>query len=426
MKLFFLIIILSLIDSILNSDYEFNLTSRSELYLGYLDDSKSYKFYIPALYRHNLYIEFRKQDSASTDHQYLYIYEYSQRNSTLPIGWTDSNHLHYSRSTNSYSLLYMVNYPGCKYLAFEIRPIYSMVNTYVEAIYVNEYDLTFGSPLYLKELSFPYFHIFYVPVKYPQTVNIELNKSDSLFSSSQSIFITEQSNRASSSKIKTDGYNLIYIASKNSYIISYEIVYHTCKYLALEILPDYQMSNAYFKVTNNPKIYKYDLNVILEKYLSTVYESYIYKFYIPAEKNDEVEFELISYISTVKLNTLYFYEYSNKDSTSELSKTRINNSSINTYSYTVSDSSCNYVALEIKPNKEISGLLVKVNVKKPISRTVNLTIVIIVSIIVIIVIICIISLLVWYFKRKNRKNEISIAEPLAQPLSPLYQTPNNY
>ena len=111
MKLRFLIIILSLIISIINSDYEYYLTSGSSQFLGTLDKSKSYKFYISALYRHNLYIEFRKSDSTSTSHQFIYIYEYSNRNSTIPIGWTSNNYLSYSSSTNSYSYLYLVSYP---------------------------------------------------------------------------------------------------------------------------------------------------------------------------------------------------------------------------------------------------------------------------------------------------------------------------
>ena len=74
MKLCFLIIILSLIGSIINSDYEYNLTSGSSQFVVTLDKSKSYKFYISALYRHKLYIEFRKSDSTSTSHQFIYIY----------------------------------------------------------------------------------------------------------------------------------------------------------------------------------------------------------------------------------------------------------------------------------------------------------------------------------------------------------------
>ena len=70
----------------------------------------------------------------------------------------------------------MVSYPTCKYLAFEIKPFYSMVSTYVKAIYVYEYDLTIESSLHFEILSTSYFHIFYVSVKYPQTISIEFSK----------------------------------------------------------------------------------------------------------------------------------------------------------------------------------------------------------------------------------------------------------
>lgn len=411
MKLYFLYIILSLIGTIINSDYEFNLTSRSPQYLGTLDKSKSYKFYISALYRHNLYIKFSKTDSTSTTHQFLSIYEYSKRNSTTPIGWTDNNYLSYSRSTNSYSYLYLVSYPTCKYLAFEIKPLYSMLSTYIEAIYVYEYDLTIGSSLHLEELSYSYFHIFYVSVNYPQTINFEIRKSDSLSSSSQYITISEQSNRASSSKIRVDSYKLNYISSTNTYSFSYEIYYSSCKYLALEILPDYKMSNVYVKATNNPKVYNYDLTSNSKEHLSNLYQSYIYKFYIPAKNDDKVEFELTGLLTSLKFDTIYIYEYSNRDSTSELSKTNIDTSSIYSISYTVTDSSCNYVALEIKPSYDLSGVIVKATVESATSWAV--------IILIIIIIIGIISLLVWYFIRRNKKKEISIENPSIQSLSPL-------
>ena len=283
----------------------------------------------------------------------LYIYEYSNRNSTIPIGWTSNNYLSYSSSTNSYSYLYLVSYPTCKYLAFEIKPLYTMVSTYIEAIYVYEYDLTIGSSLYLEELSFLYFHIFYVSVKYPQTIKIEIMKSDSLSSSSQFITITEQSKRASSSKIRVNSYNLNYISSTNSYSISYEIIYSSCKYLALEILPDYEMSNAYVIVANIPKVCDYDLTSNSDEHLSKLYESYIYKFYIPAKYKDKVKFKLTGLLTPLNFDIINIYEYSNRDSTSELSKKSIDTSSINSFSYTVTDSSCNYVALEIKPHSDL-------------------------------------------------------------------------
>ena len=415
MKLCFLIIILLLIGSIINSDYEYNITSGSSLFVGTLDKSKSYKFYISALYNHNLYIEFRKRDSSSTTHQSISIYEYSKRNSTLPIGWTSYNYLSYSNSENYYSYLYLVSYPTCKYLAFEIKPLYSMVSTYVEATYVYEYDLTIGSSLRFEVLSKSYFHIFYVPVKYPQTINIEFSKKDSLSTSSQSITISEKSNKASST-ITFHSYNLTYNPSSNSYSISYKIDYPSCKYLAFEILPYYKMSGVYVKVINIPLVYDYDFKSNSKQYFSKLSESYIYKFYIPAKYNQKVEIKLKSLSSSLNFDTIYINEYENRDSTSELNKTSIDPSyysSKNSYSYTVIDSSCNYVALEIKPSSELSEVTIELAVESVISW--------VVVIIILIIIISIISLLVWYFITKNKKKEISNENPSpsAQSLYPL-------
>ena len=417
MNLWFLIIILSLIGLIINSDYEYNLTSGSSQYLGILEKSKSYKFYIPALYNHNLYIEFRKSDSTSTSSQSINIYEYSSRNSTLPIGWTSYNYLSYSSSTKTYSYLYLIKYPTCKYLSFEIKPLYVMVSTYVEAIYVYEYNLNIGSSLYFDELSTSYFYIFYVSVKYPQTINIEFSKTDSKSTSSQSIAITELSNRASSSKITWNSYDLIYNSLTNSYSFSYKIIYQNCKYLSFEILPNYKMSNVKVKVNNIPQVYDYDLTSNSEEYLSKLSDSIIYKFYIPAKYGQKVDFKLISFSSSLNFETIYIYEYSKRDSTSELSKRSIelSESSSNyykySYSYDVTDSSCNYVALEIKPNSDLPSAFIEATVESETSWAL--------IILILIIIICIISLLIWYFIRKKKKQEISFENPSTQPLSPL-------
>ena len=354
---------------------------------------------------------------------YIYIYEYSNRNSTIPIGWTSNNYLSYSSSTNSYSYLYLVSYPTCKYLAFEIKPLYSMISTYVVAIYVYEYDLNIGSSLYFEELSNSYFHIFYVSVKYPQSINIEFSKNDSLSTSSQSITISELSNKGSSS-IRWNSYNLSYNSLTNSYSISYKIYYSSCKYLAFEILPYYQMSRAYVKVTNNPYVYYYQLTSYSEQHFPILSKSNIHKFYIPAKYDQKVEFKLTGFSSSLNFDTIYICEYINYESASELSKTSIElsySSSINSYSYTVTDSSCNYVALEITPNSDLSDVTILATVESVTSWTV--------VILILIIIITINALLVWYFIRRIKKKEISIENPSTRSLTPLQpdkaQPPNS-
>jgi hypothetical protein len=284
-----------------------------------------------------------------------------------------------------------------------------MISTYVEAIYVYEYDLNIGSSLYFEVLSTSYFYIFYISVKFPQTINIKFSKTDSLSTSSQSITISELSNRASSSIIRWNSYNFIYNSLANSYSISYIIYYSSCKYLSFEILPYYKMSSVYVKVANNPQVYNYDLTSNSKKYISKLSESNIYKFYIPVKYNQKVEFKLTGFSSPLNSDTIYIYEFSNRDTTSELRKTSIDpsySSSINSYSYKVTDSSCNYVAMEIKPNSDLSGVTIEATVESVTSWVV-----------LILILIIIISLLVWYFIRKNKKKEISFENPSNQSLS---------
>lgn len=253
MKLYFLIIILSFIGPILNSDYEYDLMSGKSKFVDTLDKKKSYKFYISAIYNHKVYIKFTKSDSSSTSYESIKIYEYGDRNGTRLIGWTSYNYLSYSSSTNSYSYTYLVFYEGCKYLAFEIHPLYSMYSAYVEATFIYEYDLTIGSSIHFNVLSTSYIYRFFISAQYNQKINIEFQKNDSLSTSSQSITIYELSKKSISAREIYEINNLNYSSAKNSYSISYNIISFFCKYLAFEIFPYYEMSNTYVKVTNISK-----------------------------------------------------------------------------------------------------------------------------------------------------------------------------
>ena len=80
MKLYFLIIILSFINSIINSTIEFDLTSGSPIHFSSLDFSNTYKFYTSDEFGQNMKIEITQSDSFS-ETEILYIYEYESRNS---------------------------------------------------------------------------------------------------------------------------------------------------------------------------------------------------------------------------------------------------------------------------------------------------------------------------------------------------------
>ena len=103
--------------------------------------------------------------------------------------------------------------------------------------------------------------------------------------------------------------------------------------------------------------YEYDLTSEESKFISTMYTSGIYKFYISVEYAQIVDIEFIksdsSYTSYQYIN---FFEYSTRTSTTELTKdsnTLSYNSTKNTYSksYTINKSSTTYLAFQIIPSK---------------------------------------------------------------------------
>ena len=352
---------------------EYNLISGSSLYITALSTSGIYKFYLPVQYNQIVNIEFTKNDSISTNYQYITLFEYSTRSSINELS-RELDTLSYNSTKNSYSKSYYIYKVSTTYSAIQIIPYYTMTSVNINAIanyHVYEYDLTSGisdsNTLYNYNI-----YKFYIPAFYDQMIDIELAINNPSSTSEEKITIYQYSNRNSKDSLLETTYTVSYNTTKKAYSKSYNITEVSTSYMAFEIKPSYSMINTYINATVISKINTYDISSGETKFFSKLSKSYIYKFYIPSEDHKiiNIYFNKSDLLSTSNQN-ITVYEYSSRTSTIELKKTKaaLNySSSINSYtlSYNSSNPTCKYISFEIQPVNEMEKVSVLAYVITPI------------------------------------------------------------
>ena len=421
--------------TVISPTYEYDLYIGSSQRIPTLYTTCIYKFYIYTQYGQAIDIEFKKSDSMSTSEQYITIYEYSSKSSTIEL--TKTNHsLSYDSTKNAYLCSYNVSHSSYAYVVFELIPYYEMESVYVKTTVISpiyEYDLNNGSSKYFPALLRGSTYKFYTPAKYPQILYIELfNFDSSSFFDKGDISFTlyEYSNRNSTTSLVYWGTYMSYNSTTNSYLFSYSISDTSSTFLAFEISPYYyEMESIYIKATVISPTYEYDLYIGSSQYFETLYTTCIYKFYINAQYGQSIVIELTKSDSmSTSEQILIIYEYSSKSSTIELTKTNypfVYDSTKKAYfcSYYVSRDSTSYVAFEINPSYDMTSVNVKVTLEEEYSNFLDkvlhskllIPIILGICIFIIFIIIC----CCCYCRRKHKENEIDVKNSSIQPLLPL-------
>lgn len=387
MKISVLIILLSSIFSIEEDDdyyYEYDLVSGSSKYVSSLRPQITYKFYVPALVDQKVDIQFIDSGSSYsyTLSQYLTVYEYSSRSSETELT-KKSIVLNYDFGPKKYFKTYTIYYSSCTYLAFEIIPQYHMTSVYITATVnrgIYEYDLTSGSTQSFPTMSTSYIYKFYMVVEYGETADFEYTKSDSTYTSKEYVTIYRYTTRYATIELFKKNFTLSYDSTKKTFSQSYENEDIYCSYLAFEITPDYQMTSVNVKAIIKIVVdYEDDLDRDSQNNVGTLYDSYTYKFYISAKTYEKITIEFTKTDSiSDNIQNVNIYEYSNRASTTELSKKSKNlsfSSSKNSFStsYSVEKPSCNYVAFEMRPRNTMSYVKVINTIKTYSYNEYNLT-----------------------------------------------------
>jgi len=275
-----------------------------------------------------------------------------------------------------------------------------------------EYDLTSGSIEHMPTLDIGSTYKFYISAAYDQAVDIEITKQDSSSNFyDQIITIYEYSNRSSTTELMKTNITLSYNYHKRSYSQLYRVNNPLNEYIALEIKPNYQMENVYIKV-NVFLYYEFDLTNGLSKYFTTLSNTSIYKFYVPVESSQNVNFQISKNDSTyTNMQYITIYDYTNRNDKNVYKMdfyTMLYNKSENAYSisYVTWLSRSGYVAFEINPNCQMTSVYVKATVKDDIiyyETKTNFPIILLYFILIFFIFI--IMLIVYCYIRKKKEKE---------------------
>ena len=139
-------------------------------------------------------------------------------------------------------------------------------------------------------------------LKIYEKITIEFTKTDSTSNNIQYVTIFEYSNRNSTTELEKKGISLSFSSSKNSFSTSYSVNKPLYNYVAFEMLPCNTMPNVNIITSITTYVYyEYDLTSEESKFISTMYTSGIYKFYISVEYAQIVDIEFIKVIHHIPL-----------------------------------------------------------------------------------------------------------------------------
>ena len=312
MKINFLIIILSFIYSIEDdSYYEYDLISGSSTQVSALLQQTTYKFYIPAVVDQKADIQITITDPSYTSNQYITVYEYSNRTLQTELKKTRIV-LSYNFTQNIYFETYNVSESSCTYISFEIIPEYKMTSAFITATVargIYEYDLFSSGTVYFYTMSTLYIYKLFLEVNYGETVNVEIDRHDSITSSIEITFYQYATRNATIELFKKN-FILSYDSTRSKYSQSFKNVDKNCNYFAFEITPYYQMSYVHFRAIIGVE---YDLDINSPKNFDALSNFYIYKFYVSANNNQNVTIEFSTSDSFTRLSqTITIYEHSTR------------------------------------------------------------------------------------------------------------------
>ena len=409
---------------------EYNLTSNISLNLGNLYFSNIYKFKVSAKYEYTVNIELTNNDINYASYQYISLYEYSSKDSSLFLYNTFFS-LNYSSYNKTYSGKYKVHNSSTDYIIFEMIPYFEMTSAKIKAIAkdkYNYYDLKSGISQYIGSLEFDNYewNIFYIYATVGDKINIEFNFDYNYDIYDYYIKVYEYSSRYSQNILFIEYIKLTLDSSRTKLSGSYNIIKPSTTYFAFQTIQYMRVESLSVKATVkiNGNAVVYDLSEDEKKYIGDLSPSKIYKFYKSTKFGENLNIEISkkdSYSSSSQYMAIH--EYSDRYSNNILKESIINlnySSSENSYqgSYKVDSQSANYLAFIFQPDHEILSAYIEITTgNSNSSLSAGEIILIIFSIIIILAIIGV--LLHWYIKKKKNNTSLYIEQNNQSNLAPI-------
>jgi hypothetical protein len=270
--------------------------------------------------------------------------------------------------------------------------------------------------LKLLKAGFTYYLYIYASKYQMATFNLNMTSLTS-YKPFSYVYVYEYSSKIFTNYLSSK-YTSVTLSSKNNNVFSASFKYSNNKYdtqyIALKIIPSYDIVNLTAKITTEYN--KYDL---YEKSQKTIYNlKNGIKYYLFIDTSDKTKVKVTLKSSNYNYLSIDIYEvsssYYNNIDDYYYSKTEHIDGNSNSFTYTTTDNSIKKIFLEISPSTDINYITAEFEYSFTLSGP--MIFIIIISIIIIIIIII-------YIYRKNRKSSNIFGNSTQS--HPLYPT-NNY
>ena len=180
-------------------------------------------------------------------------------------------------------------------------------------ILCKSYDLVNGKQLLVSGLKSKENYIFYIEVIQYYEAKFNLTTKFTGNINFLNIFVYEYSSRSSSSYLNQKYYREIpsYTYNELTYSLNYLIIQEDTKFLAIEIIPDYDMD--YMKITANLEIAAYELANDVTKSINILRTGRPYYIFIKSSESQIDLFKITNFKEKISyLPYLNVYEYDKK------------------------------------------------------------------------------------------------------------------
>ena len=229
----------------------------------------------------------------------------------------------------------------------------------LSSILCKSYDLVNGTQLLVSKLKAKEKYIFYIEAIqcYEVTFNLATKFTGNIMTLFDIyMYIYEFSSRSSSSYLNKKYYPFIpnYKGNEITDHLDYLIIREDTKFLAIEIIPDYDID--YMKITADLEIVGYALDNGVTKSTNLLKKGYPFYLLIKSSESQIDLFKITTYKERISPSYVYEYDekvYLREDSTKYFEYSYVGDNIVASLDYSVKQNNTQYVALKLTPNNDI-------------------------------------------------------------------------
>ena len=327
-----------------------------------------YYFFLPNTIYQNDSITLTMNSMNNNPLSYVYIYEYESKSSTEYLKNTTHSVTTSIKDNELVSTFsYYVNNKKTQYIVLQLKPNYNM-NYFTIKIDIEggTYHLSNNIPLNITNLKSGFAYYFFISsTKFKNNkIDLKMNNMNkqpfSFLDIYEYVNIASNYTKLTSQQITTKIENDELISS-----FAYSIDNYNTNYIALKIIPDYDINNLTVKIDIEEGLY--DLSNGIPLNVTNLKSGNTYNFFFESTIYHIALINLtMKYMNNQPFSYVNIYEYSSKSSsngniTQSITTSIKNDELISNFTYSIKNDTTKYMVLEIQPTYDIDYIVVKID-----------------------------------------------------------------